>query len=121
MALLYINSLVSLAAFTIWLLWSHTYLRRGNGPLAALYAAGAVATFIMGLGFAVVIRGGDPSLSAIGAREWLPFALGLPAIARLIELLRDMRSRTIVDDILFRAETRANDHDAAHDPDGSEQ
>lgn len=119
MLLLWLNALAAAAATTVWVLWAIVWVRRRCVWYSVLYGLAAVGSICVGIGMLVVIAGGDPGISAVVSRRWLPLALGAPALARLLELTREMRRRTYADALMDRAERRADEQDASDAADQS--
>jgi hypothetical protein len=112
-ALLWLNTIVAAAASAVWFLWAIKWFRRRHPLLAALYMAAAGSTLCFALGFTLVLYQGDPGVSAIVARQWVWGSVGIPAVARLIELLREEHRHVYADRLLASVEQRADRHDAA--------
>lgn len=111
MALLWLNILVAAGASAVWFLWAIKWFRRKHPLLAALYMAAAVTTLFFALGFTLVLYQGDPTISAIVSRQWVWGSVGIPAVARLIELLREEHRHAYADRLLSSVELRADRHD----------
>ena len=111
MTLLWLNALVAAATTTVWLMWTVIWIRRGCWWHAVIYALAAAGALLFGLGMLIVIAGGDPEISAQVARRWAALALGMPALARLLELVREERRQLYADRLMLRAEQRADAHD----------
>ena len=111
MLLLWINTIVAGAASMVFLLWALKWFRRRQPLLSSLYAIAAVSALMFALGFTLVLVGGDPTASAIGARQWVWGVVGVPSLARLIELVREERRHNYADRLLSMVELRADQHD----------
>jgi hypothetical protein len=111
MTLLWLNTIVAAGAGTIWFLWSIKWFRRRHPLLAGLYMTASVTTLIFACGFTLVLYQGDPSLSATVARQWVWGSVGIPAFARLIELVREEKRSAYADRLLASVEQRADRHD----------
>lgn len=106
MTLLWFNLLLSASASAVWGMWALRASRR-HAWVGAFYAFGCVGALVMAVGFLFVIMAGDPTVSAVLARWSVPLAVGAPAIARFIELLREERQRRHAMDLLDDVEARA--------------
>jgi hypothetical protein len=112
MLLLWLNTVIAASACTVWALWAGRWVKREAPLFAVLYAIGAVGAAGMALGFALVLVGGVPSVSAYTARLWASVALGAPALARLLELVLEMRRERAAHELMGDAEDRADRFDA---------
>ena len=111
MVLLWINTIVAAGASAILLLWALKWFRRRASLLSALYVMAAMGTLCLAFGFSIVLIGGDPTVSATIARQSVWAAVGIPAIARLIELLREEQRHNYADQLLTVVERRADCYD----------
>jgi hypothetical protein len=114
MLLLWINAVVTAAASTVWLMAAGVWVRRAHPTIATLYAVAALGSLLVGAGMIRVLLGGDPTVSAVTARQWVWVAVGAPALAHFLTLLRERKRAQFADDILLDVEARAD----AHDTDG---
>jgi len=80
--------------------------------LAVLYALASAGSLLLALGFTLVLLAGTPEVSAALARQWAWLALAAPAVARLVELLRDEKRERYASLVMNRVEARADRHDA---------
>lgn len=108
MLLLTLNTILSSAAAAVWFLWMLKWFRRGVPMLASLYALACIGSLLSGLGFALVMYGGDPSVSASGPRWWYWATVGVPSVARFIELVREERRQGIASRIMDAVEGRVD-------------
>jgi hypothetical protein len=111
MALLWLNTIAAAAASTVWFLWAIKWFRRRQPVLSVLYMTAAITTLFFALGFTLILVDGDPTQSAIVARQWAWSVVGIPAVARLIELLREENRHIYADRLLSAVEQRADRHD----------
>ena len=115
MLLLWLNTITAAIAAGIWVLITHHYAHDRKPRMAIAYGIAAAAASMMVVGFARVLIGGDPTVSAILARQWAWVAIGIPAFARLCELLHGDVIRLRVARSLTRAELRADLRDIRAD------
>ena len=109
----YVNAIVAASATTVWLLWAGKWVVRRQPLLASLYALAAIGSAMIAVDMLAILLDGDPTKSAVLARQWVWLAVGAPALARLRELLRENARAAFADRILKRVEARADAHDAA--------
>jgi hypothetical protein len=114
MLLLTLNTIICSAAATVWFLWMLKWFHRGVPMLASLYALASIGSLVSAFGFALVMYHGDPSASAVLARWWIWATVGLPSMARFIELMREDRRSGIADRIMDIAEGRARKYGRRH-------
>jgi hypothetical protein len=108
--------MVAGAASMVFLLWAIKWFRRRHPFLSSLYAIAAGSALMFALGFTLVLVNGDPSISAIGARQWVWGVVGIPALARFIELIREEHRHVYADRLLSKVELRADEHDEKDGP-----
>lgn len=106
MVLLWLNITISGVASAIYFLWGLKWWRRRHILLSSLYAGASVSGLLFALGFVIVLLDGNPAISASVSREWVWGVVGLPAVARFVELVREERRHVYADRLLTKAEKR---------------
>ena len=111
MPLLWLSTIVAASASVVWLMWAIRWYRRRHPILAALYALAAIGALMMAFGFTLVLAGGDAGVSASLTRRWTWAGAGVPALARLIELIREESRSRYAEALMARVERRADRSD----------